>query len=296
MVAGTGMNDRGLRLTVVGPVFFEVFLPGRDPWPDPGEERYVEAIPTGFGGALNAASVAAALGVRVTLVHPFGGGPTEWAARHLMRRLGIREVRWPCRPDPFVTLVIPGEDRSFLSAGDDGCLGRCPSIPADPWVLIGGVKEAFRNPGRVRQVRARGARVCTTGCWSPPDLERLGALSDVPFDLLVLNRREAEGATGRTGSEAVGRLRDRAAREVVVTDGGAGAFGWMEGREVRVEAVPAAVADLTGAGDAFTAGLLVGLLRGWPAERALGLAARVAARVVGIRGGCVTDPTLLAGL
>lgn len=284
------------RLTVVGPIFFEVFLPGRDPWPAPGEERYVPAIPTGFGGAINAASVAAALGVTVTLVHPFGGGPTEEAARALLRRLGIREVLWPSRPDPFITLVVPGEDRSFLSAGDEACLGACPPIPRAPWVLVGGVREAFRNEDRVQEVRARGARVCTTGCWSLPDLERLGNRSDGPFDLLVLNRREAEQATGRAGREAIEVLAGRAAREVVVTDGAAGARGVLEGRWVEVQALPVPLVDPTGAGDAFTAALVVGRLRGWAAEQAMDLAARVAARVVGIRGGCVTDPSLLQGL
>lgn len=290
------MDRRRPRLTVVGPVFFEVFLPGRDPWPPPGEERYVPAIPTGFGGAINAASVAAALGVRVTLVHPFGGGPTEEAARALLRLMGIREVLWPSRPDPFVTVVIPGEDRSFLSAGDEDCLGACPPIPPAPWVLVGGAKEAFRNEDRVREVRDRGARVCTTGCWSLPDLDRLGTRSDVPFDLLVLNRREAERATGRAGPAAVEALQGRAAREVVVTDGAAGAWGVLEGRWIEAPAVPATVVDPTGAGDAFTAALLTGRLRGWPADRAMALASRVAARVVGIRGGCVTDPSLLHGL
>jgi sugar/nucleoside kinase (ribokinase family) len=289
-------RDARPRLTVVGPIFFEVFLPGRDPWPPPGEERYVRAIPTGFGGAINAASVAAALGIRVTLVHPFGGGPSEEAARGLLKRLGVREVLWPSRPDPFVTLVIPGEDRSFLSAGDDECLGACPRIPPAPWVLVGGVKEALRNLDRVREVRARGARVCTTGCWSLPDLDRLGTLTDSPFDLLVLNRREAERATGRSGRDAVETLLERAAREVVVTDGSAGARGFLEGRWVEAGAVPVPVLDPTGAGDAFTAALLAGRLRGRGAEGAMGLAAQVAARVVGIRGGCVTDPSLLAGL
>ena len=50
---------------------------------------------------MNAASVAAALGIDVTLVHPSGGGMVDLAAEALMLRLGIRSVTWPSRPDPF---------------------------------------------------------------------------------------------------------------------------------------------------------------------------------------------------
>lgn len=288
--------DTRPRLTVVGPVFFEVFLPPLDPRPAPGEERYVPSIPTGFGGSLNPASVAAALGCDVTLVHPAGGGASDLAAAALMARLGIRSVAWPSRPDPFLSLVFSdGGDRAFLSAGDDACLAGCPALPPAPWVHVGGVKEAYRIPARVADARAAGARVAVTACWSAPDLASLGAQSGRPFDLLLLNRREAEVATGAPAEEAPERLQGAAA-DVVVTDGDRGAFGVMGGVPVRVAAVPATVVDLTGAGDAFAAGLVTGLLRGLPPPAALDLAARVAARIVGLRGGTVHDPSLLAGL
>lgn len=288
--------DARPRLTAVGPVFFEVFLPSLDRLPAPGEEQYVDSIPTGFGGEMNAASVAAALGVDVTLVHPAGGGVIDLAAAALMERLGIRSVPWPSRPDPFLSLVLSdGCDRAFLSAGDNECLAAMPEIPVAPWVHVGGVKEAYTVPHRVAEVRARGAKVAVTGCWSAPHLEQLGRERSRPFDLLVVNRREAERATDAPAEEAPERLQGAAA-DVIVTDGSQGAFGRIDGVELRVSALPVAVIDLTGAGDAFATGLVVGRLRGLPPARALDFAARVASRIVGIRGGTVIDRTLLADL
>ncbi len=284
------------RLTVVGPVFFEVFLPALEPLPAPGQERYVDAIPTGFGGEMNAASVAAALGIDVTLVHPSGGGMVDLAAEALMLRLGIRSVTWPSRPDPFLSLVLSdGSDRSFISAGDHACLDHVPEIPVAPWVLVGGVKEAYTVPGRVAEVRAKGARIAVSGCWSAPHLELLGRERTQPFDLLVLNRNEAEVATGLPAEDAVARLAG-ASVDVVVTDGPRGAFGILDGAAVQVEALPVPVLDLTGAGDSFLTGLLVARLRGMASNDMLAFAARVASRIVGIRGGTVVDPSLLADL
>jgi sugar/nucleoside kinase (ribokinase family) len=282
-------------LTVVGPIFFEVFVPPAGVRAAPGEERYVDRIPVGLGGALNGASVARALGLDVTLVHPEGDGLLDAAGRWALSRLGIRSVSWPARDDPFLSLVFSdATDRSFVSHGDDEAIGRCPALPAGDWVHVGGVKEAFAIPDRVADVRARGAKVCVTGCWSPADLDALGAERLRRWDLLVLNRKEAERAVG-DAANAPERLA-AVAGSVVVTDGDRGAFGRLDGQAVRAPAVPAAVVDLTGAGDGFTAGLIAALTRGMGPADALAFANRVAARVIGIHGGVVMDPSLLAGV
>jgi sugar/nucleoside kinase (ribokinase family) len=283
-------------LTVVGPVFFEVFVPVLDPLPVPGEERYVDSIPIGFGGSMNTASVAAALGLDVTLVHPSGGGMIDLAAAALMQRLGIRSVQWPSRPNPFLSLVFSdGRDRAFLSAGDSDCLLRVPRIPFSPWVHAGGVQEAYMAPERLAEVREQGAKIAVSGCWSMPHLVRLGQERARPFDLLVVNRREAEFATGLPGQDAVQHLQGASA-DVIVTDGDEGAFGVLDGKHVRCHAIPVPVVDLTGAGDAFMTGLLVARIRGLPGDAALAFAGQVASRIVGIMGGTVADPALLADL
>ena len=55
-----------VELCVAGLVYFEVFVPG-GVIPPPGEELFVDNLRLGLGGALNTASVAAALGLDVVL-------------------------------------------------------------------------------------------------------------------------------------------------------------------------------------------------------------------------------------
>lgn len=91
-------------------------------------------------------------------------------------------------------------------------------------------------------------------------------------------------------------------RQVIVTRGprGAAAFD-AQGRriaEARAEALPALV-DTVGAGDAFSAVVLAGLVGGWPLDAALSRASAFATRVCGIRGAVPQDlswyaPTLAA--
>ena len=286
--------DRSPRLVVVGPVFFEVFPPA-GVVAVPGEERYVDRIPVALGGSLNPASVARALGIDVTLVYPAGDGILDAAIAATVARLGIRSLTWPARPDPFLSLVYSTpSDRGFVSHGDLDALPRCPELPFGDWVHVGGVKEAYAFPARVADVRARGARIAVTGCWSPSDLARLAGERNRPWDLLILNRKEAAFATG--DADHAPRQLAGCAADVVITDGANGAFGTVGGQRVEIAAGEATVVDLTGAGDAFAAGLVVGRMRGLGPSDALELAARVAARIIGRHGGVVMEPATLAGL
>ncbi|MFZ3028136.1 MAG: carbohydrate kinase family protein, partial [Rhodoferax sp.] len=65
-------------LVVVGLAYFEVFVPPHAR-PAPGEEVFVDGMTLALGGALNTASVAAALGLRVTLCLPMGHGIVDQA-------------------------------------------------------------------------------------------------------------------------------------------------------------------------------------------------------------------------
>jgi sugar/nucleoside kinase (ribokinase family) len=133
------------------------------------------------------------------------------------------------------------------------------------------------------------------GSWAPEELSEIGAGARPPWDLLVLNEKEAGVAAGGAG-DPLERL-TAVVPDVVVTRGERGSRALLGGERLDVAAVPAsAVVDATGTGDAFCAGLLHALLRGAAAREALAFASKVAARVVGIRGGAVLDPGLFADL
>lgn len=275
-------------LCVAGLVYFEVFVPGAH-LPEPGEEVFVERARLGLGGALNTASVAAALGVDVLLAHPRGHGLSDAAVADRVKTLGLTAHTWPGRNDPAVSLVFASpEDRAFVSAADFESLGRCGALPAARWVHVPGLVEARYMAAPLAHVRAEGARISVSGSWSPGELSRLATLTSRPWDLLVLNAKEAAAAAGDP-REAPARLAG-AAHSIIVTAGAEGAFGVMDGVAVAVPADAVEVREFTGAGDAFCAGLLAALLQGRQGAEALVLGCQAAGRILGQHGGVVLDP------
>jgi sugar/nucleoside kinase (ribokinase family) len=114
--------------------------------------------------------------------------------------------------------------------------------------------------------------------------------------LVVLNREEVIRFCGLPGSatveEATRALAARTADEtmVVATNGGETPAVCLDGRHNDCYSVPPPeihVLDPTGAGDAFHAGLVVGLILGLPIEDSLDLARQKAAVVCQVWGGTV---------
>ncbi len=62
------------------------------------------------------------------------------------------------------------------------------------------------------------------------------------------------------------------AQWTVITDGAAGAYAYSEGQRLTVSARCVQALDTTGAGDAFAAGLIHGVVNQWPMSKALALA------------------------
>ncbi len=85
---------------------------------------------------------------------------------------------------------------------------------------------------------------------------------------------------------------DTGAATVVVTRGAAGSVGWEAGgARVEVPAYPAAMVDTTGAGDAYHAGYLVGLVEGWDLAQRMRFASATAALACGGLGAQGALPT-----
>jgi adenosine kinase len=101
---------------------------------------------------------------------------------------------------------------------------------------------------------------------------------------LTVNDYEArmvEQKTGRTLTELAARV-----EAVVVTRGGEGADLLAGGRQIRIPAVkPDSLVDPTGCGDAFRAGLLYGMARGWGWLKSGQLASLMGSIKIAHRGG-----------
>ncbi|MET3131088.1 ribokinase [Oxalobacteraceae bacterium GrIS 1.11] len=281
-------------LVVVGMAYFEVFVPPHLR-PAPGEERFVDGIELALGGALNTATVAAALGLNVTLCVPMGKGIVDQAVQLLAQRLGITLMPIATRDNPAISLVFSdASDRSFLSTAELDALSTVERLPLCDWVHVPGLEEADRLAPALAGARRDGARISVSGSWSPRQLERLQARAGQDWDLLVLNEKEALAACGEV-AQAPARLAG-AARSVLVTLGPNGAFGTLDGVALRGAAAPARVLDPTGAGDAFCGGLIAALAAGAAPEAALRHGSQAAARILNQSGGLLTDPAVMADL
>ena len=281
-------------LVVAGLAYLEVYVPPHEAVP-PGQERFVEGIALGLGGALNTASVAAALGVPVTLCAPAGQGIADLALAAQAARLGITLATLPARDDPAISLVFAdAHDRAFVSSADFGALDQVEHLPAAGWIFVPGLEEAVRLAAPLARARAQGARVAVSASWNEARLAQLAALRGTPWDLLVLNEKEALAACGSIDTAA--QLLAGAASSVIVTMGPDGACGTLGGASFRARAAPAAVVDTTGAGDAFCGGLLAALVRGLAPAAALHVAARAAAIILEQRGGMLSAPDRMAAL
>lgn len=80
-------------------------------------------------------------------------------------------------------------------------------------------------------------------------------------------------------------------REIVRTEGPAGATAWLDGHSTHVPAGHAQVVDVVGAGDAFVAGFLAELLVDAPLSRCLDTAVLMGAFAVSVPGDCELLPT-----
>jgi adenosine kinase len=103
---------------------------------------------------------------------------------------------------------------------------------------------------------------------------------------VALNDYEARMLCERMGTDLAALSRAPNLRGVVVTLAADGCDVWQQGLAARVPGITVGVAlDPTGCGDAFRAGLLFGLERGWTFARCAALGNRLGALKISCRGG-----------
>ena len=120
--------------------------------------------------------------------------------------------------------------------------------------------------------------------------------------LIKPNEEELAEARGvdLTGSSALlaeaRRLQGEGIEHVVVSQGADGVSWFSPGAALHAQPPKVQVISTVGAGDSLLAGMLHGLLVGWPAERTLAHATAIAAQAVGQVGFGITDTARLAEL
>lgn len=251
----------------------------------------------GGGSAANVAAWLAATGAHVVFVARRGDDPLGRTAEADLSEAGVRcrFVVDPDRPTGTCVVVSDGSARSMFPDRGANSGWRTTDIPADLDASITHVSgypllsDEWRPlAAALSAARAKGSAVSV----DPSSAALIDEIGPAEFfartgqlDLLKPNRDEARALTGLDDPEAAGRQLLSVADKVVVTLDRDGALLLdRSGTRMHAPAPQVDVVDTTGAGDAFTAGLLSAWLHGDGPKRLLDEATRTAAACLGVVG------------
>ncbi|MEW6753814.1 MAG: carbohydrate kinase family protein [Candidatus Latescibacterota bacterium] len=265
--------------------------------PVEGELLVVEQMLPGAGGcAANVAIGLARQGIGVEVVGCLG---RDVAAGMVVGGLeaegvGCGQVAYTADhpTSKTVILIVEGQDRRYLHTFGANRAFTVGHIPR-PWVAglrvfyLGGLflLPAFCTGeflGLLQFCRAHGV-VTVVDVVTPRQVSGMEELAPLlPYiDYFVPNDDEARVLTGCAEPGAQARaLLDGGAGTVIITCGRGGALAARRGECWRAAAYPVEVVDPSGAGDAFSSGLITGVLRGWELPRMLEYASTLGASAV----------------
>ena len=290
-------STAGARAPVVcaGIVVADVFVPLLPRLPEPGELVATDDFVVETGGcAANAAVALARLGVRPAVVAKVGDDLFGDFVEHELSQAGIDVAGIGRAPGlgTSKTVIVPvdGQDRRYIhtfGANAALCAADIASATANaPDVLyVGGylVLPALRQDELaelLRLARQAGARtvldvVAPAGRAQSLD-DVAGVLPEV--DYFVPNDDEAGALTGETDPRRQAeRLLELGAGTVIVTMGERGLVAASRDETIELPAPRVDFVEPSGAGDAFDAGLVYGLLQGWSLRRCLEFASVIGA-------------------
>ncbi|MGW3805332.1 carbohydrate kinase family protein [Micromonospora sp. NPDC005113] len=292
---------RPARVVVVGDLITDVVAVLSGP-PATGSDTAADITLGGGGQAANTAAWIAAQGVDVTLVGAVGNDDAGRDRVAELDRAGVDCAVDRVEGVPTGTVIVLATDgeRTMISQRGanlrlsaehvERALAAVPDaghLHLSAYTLL----DAESRGAGLRALAAARERGLTTSvdAASAAPLRRVGAAAFLGWvrdvDLLLVNADEATVLAGGLDPAAQGRALSATARRVVVKRGAAGAV-WVD-RSAPVCVAPArrvAVVDVTGAGDAFAAGLLTAWLAGAAPTAALNRAADLGAVAVSTVG------------
>lgn len=279
-----------------GQVVADLFVPPLAALPASGQLVTTGDMLSGVGGcSANTAMALAVLGVPTSLSAMVGAdGQGEWVRRHLAEKgLDVSGVVTSQSLSTSQTVILPviGDDRRYLHAVGANAEYRAAHaaevVTGAKVLAIGGflslpglladeVAELFA------QARTAGTRTVLDVVIPHGSQDAADKLRPVlPYvDCFTPNDDEAQTLTGEDDpEEQANTFLAWGVGSVVITCGTSGAIYVDHERTVRVLPLPVTSVDGSGAGDAFTAGLIYGIVNDWPIEKRLRFAAAVGASV-----------------
>lgn len=269
--------------------------------PDEGTLLALHEMPVRAGGcAANVAIDLAKQGVSVDIVGCVGRDSAADFLLHTYAAHGVGHSRVVQVEEHgtsrCIILLVKGNDRRYLYVDGANKVFSAEHISRD-WLArlkvfyLGGlfVLPGFDPNGLVellKYCRAKGVRT-VVDVVVPQDVRGMTALERLlPYiDVFVPNEDEARVFTQVANPLDQLRVFEAAgARTVIVTCGGQGLVARSEGKTWRCGTYSMQVVDPSGSGDAFTSGVIRGVLCGWEFPKTLRYASAIGASVTRAAG------------
>ncbi len=284
-------------LVCVGESFEDLIFAGLERLPRLGEELRTTSFLRTFGGGATITAVAAArLGVATRIVSGLSDGA---CARLRAEGVRVTNLRKRGEEHALTAALSTPKDRAFVTFdGVNAVLG--PRFVSALGRLQARIVHCALCPRDIvplarvlRDLRGRGT-IVSIDVGYDLDLAKDGDLPKLlgATDFVFVNEDEAKLYSGRRSlAGAEGFWKEHAGNTVIKL--GARGSRWISPKGIVEEPAPRVrTIDTTGAGDAFNAGFLSGLLSGLPAQRALRLGNAVGARSTRVVGGLDGLPRL----
>ena len=291
----------------LGILVADIFVQPVDCLPAAGELKVSERLLFSPGGcAANVANNLRRLNRSVGVLGKVGQDSLGAFVVSCLREKGVvtDHIQFGARPtSATVILNVCGEDRRYLH-----CIGANGEFSAADLKLevlksarllyVGGylAMPTFGPDDLVKVLRYAKNQGLTTVVDvvipSGTRNARAAVLPILPYtDYFLPNEDEARVLTGEDDvyQQAMTLARSNPGAVLVITRGAQGSIAWQGGKTIETPAFHMQAVDESGAGDAFAAGLILGVLERWPLARVLRFASAVG-------GSCTRELGCLAGV
>ncbi|MCC6015663.1 MAG: carbohydrate kinase family protein [Desulfurococcaceae archaeon] len=282
--------DRRYDLVTVGHALVDIRIVV-DRFPAPDEEAVVLSQTWGAGGsAVNTAIDGSRLGLRTAVIAKIGFDSFGRIIVDELLREGvdISGLRVSSTGRTGFTIVVIDRDGNIVMYGFKGVAEELEPNEVDNEIISTAryVHIASLRLDTSLKVAEIARKASAKISWDPGRVLAKKGLKELEkmiksVDIVLVNKVEASAITGLDIDkyrESAKILKDLGPELVVVKLGSRGVYAFGDGVDEEVPAVKVdRVVDTTGAGDAFAAGLIAGILRGYSLRKALLYANAVAA-------------------
>lgn len=288
-----------LDLFLTGSLFFDIIFTGLPTAPQPGTEVWAEGMGSVPGGIANLAVAAARLGLSTGLSAGFGDdayGAWSWSLLEEQEGIDLSRSRIFENWHSALTVSLARDgDRSMITHGHPIPISAAELIgipPTSKAMIAELAMPGSEEPWWIPTYPNQGKVFAAVG-WDPTEKWDTATLNDLELCHGFLPNHVEAMAYSRTESpDAALKALSTRAPLVVITQGvdGAIAIDSSTGEHAQVPSLRVAAIDPTGAGDVFSAGIVLGTLAGWPLHQRLLFSTLCSALAVKHFGGSLASP------